>query len=122
MSKFRLKDRVKRIGQPGIRTVEEIRDGAETLYWIQLGSDFATRVWARERELELADLGLIAVVNQCPECAKSRGTSLSRGRVLQMIETGEAIRVIGGECGHVWTLADDDVKRIRKQIEAEIER
>ncbi len=54
MARFRLKDLVKRIGQEEVRTVEEIREtrGAETLYWIQLGSDFATRAWAKESELE----------------------------------------------------------------------
>jgi hypothetical protein len=47
---FKLKDRVRRIGQPEICTVEDIRDpddhilrpnpACETMYWIQLGSDF----------------------------------------------------------------------------------
>jgi hypothetical protein len=56
MAKFRLRDRVRRTGQQEVRTVEEIRENpsAETMYWIQLGSDFATRVWANESELEPA--------------------------------------------------------------------
>lgn len=53
MSKFRLRQIVKRIGQNEERTVQEIREGgAETTYSIQLGRDFATRVWAKESELE----------------------------------------------------------------------
>ncbi len=37
--------------------VEEIREvpDRETMYWVQLGSDFTTRVWVRESELERAD-------------------------------------------------------------------
>lgn len=54
MNKFNLRDRVRIIGQPEVRTVEEIREvpGSETKYWVQLGSDFVTRVWANESELE----------------------------------------------------------------------
>jgi hypothetical protein len=53
--KFRLRERVKKIGTQEIRTVEEIREGGgEPLYSIQLGSDFATRIWAKESELEPA--------------------------------------------------------------------
>jgi hypothetical protein len=38
-----------------VYTVQEVRDGpvGETLHWIQKGSDFATRIWAKESELEL---------------------------------------------------------------------
>ncbi len=52
MAKFKLRERVKRVGQQELRTVEEIRENpsAETMYWVQLGSDFATRVWAEESE------------------------------------------------------------------------
>lgn len=54
--KFRLRDRVREIGRAEVRTAEEIREmpGKETMYWIQLGSDFATRVWVSESALELA--------------------------------------------------------------------
>ena len=62
---FKLKDRVRRIGQPEICTVEDIRDpddhilrlnpAYETMYGIQLGSDFDTCVWAKESELEPAE-------------------------------------------------------------------
>jgi hypothetical protein len=56
MAQFNLKDRVKRKGVDEVRTVEEIRDidipGREPKYWLQLGSDFATRVWANESEIE----------------------------------------------------------------------
>jgi hypothetical protein len=57
MPKFKLRDHVRITGNPDVRTVEEIREvhGVETMYWVQLGNDFVTRVWARERELELAD-------------------------------------------------------------------
>jgi hypothetical protein len=62
---FKLKDRVRRIGQREVRTVEDIREpdehilrlnpAAETMYWIQLGSDFDTRVWAKESDIETAE-------------------------------------------------------------------
>ena len=54
MAKFKLRERVRRIGQEEIRTIEEVREDpdVETMYWIQVGSDFATREWARESELE----------------------------------------------------------------------
>jgi len=54
--KFSVKDRVRRIGQQEVRTVEAIHEmsaGEETLYHIQLGLDFATREWAKENTLEL---------------------------------------------------------------------
>jgi hypothetical protein len=55
MAKFKLRDHVRRVGHDETRTVEEIRDGSgEPTYWIQLGLDFATRVWAKESELEYA--------------------------------------------------------------------
>ena len=62
---FKLKDSVRRIGQREVRTVEDIREpdehilrlnpAAETMYWIQLGSDFDTRVWAKESDIEMAE-------------------------------------------------------------------
>jgi hypothetical protein len=62
---FKLKDRVRRIGQREVRTVEDIREpdehilrlnpAAEIMYWIQLGSDFDTRVWAKESDIEMAE-------------------------------------------------------------------
>lgn len=54
--RFGLLDNVVKNGEQKVRTVEEIRDGAgtEPTYSIQLGSDFATRIWAKESELELA--------------------------------------------------------------------
>jgi hypothetical protein len=56
MTKFKLRDRVRIIGNPDVRTVLEIRDmPGETLYCVQLGSNFATRVWAKESDLEWAD-------------------------------------------------------------------
>ncbi len=52
--RFNLRDSVVKSGEQKVRTVEEIRDGAgtEPTYSIQLGSDFATRIWAKESELE----------------------------------------------------------------------
>ena len=62
---FRPQDRVRRIGQHEVCTVEDIREpdehilrlnpAAETMYWIQPGSDFDTRVWAKESELEVTE-------------------------------------------------------------------
>jgi hypothetical protein len=55
MAKFKLRDLVRRIGHDETRTVQEIREGdGEPLYSIQLGLDFATRVWAKESEVEKA--------------------------------------------------------------------
>jgi hypothetical protein len=55
-TKFNNYDRVKRKGLHEMRTVQEIRPGAdgETSYLIQLDSDAAAREWAKESELELA--------------------------------------------------------------------
>ena len=57
MAKFKIKDRVSIKGKPEVFTVEEIREipGDETKYWVQLGTNFATREWAKEGELELAN-------------------------------------------------------------------
>ena len=54
VTKFNLRDYVKKIGTQGVRTVEEIREGAgtEPTYSIQLGLDFTTRIWPKESELE----------------------------------------------------------------------
>jgi hypothetical protein len=62
---FKLQDRVRRIGQREVCTVEDIREpdehvlglnpACETMYWIQLGSEFDTRVWAKESEPERAE-------------------------------------------------------------------
>jgi len=63
---FKIKDRVRKLGQQEVRTVEDIREPdehvlrfvnpvAETMYWIQLGTDVDTRVWVKESELELAE-------------------------------------------------------------------
>lgn len=59
MAKFRLRDNVRRIGQQEIRTVTEVRANpeAETMYWIQLGSNCASRLWAKESELEPVSAG-----------------------------------------------------------------
>ena len=62
---FKLKDRVRRIGQQEVCTVEDIREpdehilrlnsGAETMYWIQCSDDIASRVFAKESELEFVE-------------------------------------------------------------------
>jgi hypothetical protein len=62
---FKLKDRVRRVGQHEVCIVEDIREPdehilrlnptAETMYWIPLGSAFDTRVWAHESELEVTE-------------------------------------------------------------------
>ena len=58
--KFELRDRVRQIGKQEVRTVEQIRDNppGDPLYFIQLGRDFATCLWASESDLELV----------CAEC------------------------------------------------------
>jgi hypothetical protein len=59
MARFNLWDRVRRIAVQEVRAVEEIREvpGIEPTYSIQLGSDFVTRVWAKDSELELVPTG-----------------------------------------------------------------
>lgn len=56
MAKFALRAAVRKVGQQEVRSVQQIREGpdAEPLYFIQLGRDFATNVWAKENELEAA--------------------------------------------------------------------
>jgi hypothetical protein len=53
--RFALKDCVRKIGDQEVRTVEKIHEipSGEAKYWIQLGNDPATCVWAKETELEL---------------------------------------------------------------------
>jgi hypothetical protein len=57
MTKFKLRDRVRIVGNPDVRTVQEIREisGSEILYSVQLGKDFVTRIWAKESDLERPD-------------------------------------------------------------------
>jgi len=62
---FKLKDRVKRIGEQEVFTVENIHEpdehvlglnpAAETMYLIQPGEDVASRLVVKESELELAE-------------------------------------------------------------------
>ncbi len=53
-AKFRLNDRVKKLGELEVRTVKRVLafDGREVLYEIQLGDKVNTRLYARESELE----------------------------------------------------------------------
>ena len=57
MTKFKLRDRVRIVGNPDLRTVREIREmpGGETLYCVQLGDDFVSRMWVKESDLLRAD-------------------------------------------------------------------
>ena len=52
MAKFKLRDVVRLNGIQ--RTVEQIAEDpkCEPRYWLQRGTDFATRVWAKEHEIE----------------------------------------------------------------------
>jgi hypothetical protein len=62
---FKLKDRVRGIGEQEVRTVEDIREPyehilsvnptAETMCWIQGDDDIASRVLPKESELEAAE-------------------------------------------------------------------
>jgi hypothetical protein len=62
---FKLKDRVKRIGELEVFTVENIHEpdehvlglnpAAETMYLTQPGEDVASRLLVKESELELAE-------------------------------------------------------------------
>lgn len=57
MTKFNSRDPVRIIGNPDVRTVQGIREmpGGETLYCVQVGRDFVSRIWAKESDLERAD-------------------------------------------------------------------
>jgi hypothetical protein len=70
MAQFKSRDRVQQIGHWAVRTVEEIREGpgTEALYSIQLGTDFASRIWVKESELEAAE----------PEPYKVRGGKIGK--------------------------------------------
>ena len=62
---FKLRDRVRRIGQQEVFTIENIHEpdehilglnpAAETMYLIQSGEDVASRLFVKESELELAE-------------------------------------------------------------------
>ena len=62
---FKLKDRVKRIGEQEVFTVETVHEpdehvlglnpAAETMYLTQPGEDVASRLLVKESELELAE-------------------------------------------------------------------
>ena len=54
---LKLKDKVTWTKKPGVWSIEEIHEipGGETKYWLQLGTDFASRgeEWAIASELKL---------------------------------------------------------------------
>jgi len=54
MAKFKLHDGVMKDGEWSFRTVLDTREapGAEIQYLVQVGDDSATRMWAKESELE----------------------------------------------------------------------
>lgn len=92
---------MRRSGHQEARTVEEIRENsaAETQYSIQLGLDFATRVWAKESELQSATY----VIHLCisgkefqalPNVAEKEG--VPRPGAKETIDTGkDKWKVIG---------------------------
>jgi hypothetical protein len=55
-AKFRLDDRVKRVGEDQVRSVVRVLEfgGEEPTYVVQIGSNPSTREWAKESELEKA--------------------------------------------------------------------
>ena len=57
MTEFKLGDLVRIVGNADVRTVREIREmpGGETLYCVQLGNDFVSRMWVKESDLLRAD-------------------------------------------------------------------
>ena len=89
MSRFKLNDRVMKDGEWTVRTVHEIREepGAETLYRVQLGNDFATRIWAKESELELEPPELPRAVG------KGRG---SRGKPVGKLPRARKVKAVSG--------------------------
>jgi len=54
MAKFGLRAAVRKAGEKVVRSVHEIREEPDTepMYSVQIGRDFATRVWAKQNELE----------------------------------------------------------------------
>lgn len=119
MSKYQLRDRVKRADREEVRTVQQIREipGVENLYWVQLGNDTATSEWAKESELELADLGSFPMMVRCSKCSNlPQGPSMPLGLLLRMLENHEGISVMGSQCGHVWPLSEVETVNLRREV------
>jgi len=85
-------------GEWTVRTVHEMREmpGAETLYWVQLDDDFATRIWAKESELELEPPELPA--------GKGRGKGKKVGKLARI---RRAKMVSGHQTPSRWRLKKD---------------
>ena len=54
-----------------------------------------------------------------PECAFRgvQGTTVSRAKVQQLLDKGEDIVVIGGACGHTWSLSATETENLRKVLD-----
>lgn len=85
---FQLRDKVRIKNEgPAIYTIEEIRPTDTGIkYWIQFGTDFATRQWRNESELEVLTSGMTrrpSPVGRGKEQQKriSYGTSSGRKKI-----------------------------------------
>ena len=53
----------------------------------------------------------------CPECGGTRrGTSLKRSVLVELLDSGDDVRVFGGQCGHIWSLTEAEKKSLRKAL------
>lgn len=66
---------------------------------------------------------LIPIAFHCPECPESdnlRGTTLRRSVVTEMLASGEDIRVMGGQCGHISSIPPRAREALKAQLTAGI--
>ena len=60
---------------------------------------------------------IIPLVLNCPECGgEKRGTSVKRSVLVELLEQGADVTVMGGACGHIRTLTTDENKNLRKAL------
>lgn len=55
-----------------------------------------------------------------PECAFRgvQGATVSRAKARESLQKGEAVMVIGGACGHMWSLSAEETEDLRKLLDA----
>jgi hypothetical protein len=112
-AKFALRQYVRKIGQSEVRSVEQISQlepGKETLYSVQLGTDFATREWVKESELESVKptaeqqkhhtrlSGTLQALghrhySELPDGAKSLSLNISNGRVVTEVYDNQGKKI-----------------------------
>lgn len=60
---------------------------------------------------------IVPLVLECPQCGgEKRGTSLKRSALIGLLEEDADVRVMGGACGHIWSLTADEKKNLRRAL------